>query len=163
MSEFKRKTEFLEAVSFRDRLDRAVAEGSTVSTTQEAFLSNAAWEGYRAATRHAPAAMNDRERNVKKTYVDNLRSSVADLLLFTELLSGESMVLPAWLRGRDLARVLPPERIARLVDSLLRAAGETGIQAVESQSHAYADAILAKLKHAYTSRGERIEIVREPL
>lgn len=163
MSEFKRKAEFLEAVRFLERIERAEAEGSSVSTTQIAFLSDAAWEGYRTATRHKPAAMNDRERNVKKTYVDNLRSSVADLLLFTGLLTGESMVVPAWLTTRDLTRVLPPERLAGLVESVLRAAGETGFPETPTHSRDYADAILAKLKSAYAGRGERIEIVREPL
>lgn len=163
MQEFKRKDEFLEAVRFIDRIERAEAEGSNVSTTQTAFLSDAAWEGYRTAKQHKPAAMNDRERNVKKTYVDNLRSAAADLLLFTGLLSGESMVVPAWLSARDLTRVLPPAHLARLVESVLRAAKSTDPEGGEKVAQKYADSILTKLKSAYADRDERIEIVREPV
>lgn len=150
MQPLKSPREYFELAMFEDKVRIAKEAGARFTPPQIAFLKDALYEGYRLAMGRSPKAMSPRERNLKKTFVDGLRSSMADLDSCLFLMNTIYQV-PTRLTPKDLRRALPKEKVASFVSALCGVFGKE-----------YADSLLVVVTAAYAKVGERIQIVRDP-
>lgn len=143
------KAEFLELAVFDQRLERVKDAGGRVPPAQADFLRDALYEGYRAAMGRHPKAMSPRQRNLKKSYFDALRSSVADFEGYFVLVHSIYQA-PAWLKRKDLERVVSKSQLAEIVSNLCTILDKE-----------YADSVLSAISRVFATKGERIQIVRD--
>jgi|GEM_PF-2215775 len=149
MNGSKSKAELLELIDFAEVMENFEKAGARITPTQIALFGDALWNGYLAAKRRKSRPMSDRERNLKKTVVDGVRSSFADARLFLSFLAAQRTPKLAWFSKKDLRRVVTPREVAELVDDLCHLFGTE-----------YGELILEGLRLTYEGRGERLTILR---
>lgn len=149
MQPLKSREDFFRDAQFEEKVGLARDAGARLTPLQVEFLREAIYQGMRSAFGRQPKPMSPRQRNLKKTYVDGLRSSVADLEAHFNIVRTIYQV-PAWLTPKDVQRAMSKEQLGNIVGHLTSMLGRE-----------YADRVLMELAQFYAGTGERIQVVRD--